>query len=117
MRRCPCDRQQIAGRMGSPGPPAAQRRGPEAGILVAPGASMHRATLLLPALLATGLAAAHAETPPGVDCPGYAALLRSARTRLERGDRAGSLRDLRRARDLLDRCRTPGPQAVATALG
>jgi hypothetical protein len=61
---------------------------------------------LAPVLVALSLLvgvsnAASAEEPP---CAGYVAHLREARTELERGDRAGAVAALRRAKEALHAC-------------
>jgi hypothetical protein len=64
------------------------------------------AAVLLTLSLLVGVSyAASAEEPP---CAGYVEHLREARTQLERGDRAGAVAALRRAKEALHACGQEG---------
>jgi hypothetical protein len=58
------------------------------------------------------------ETPAASvedDCPTYATLLRSALARLERGDRAGAITQIKRARTALADCLRDSAEETALA--
>jgi hypothetical protein len=69
------------------------------------------------ALLLAAAAVAVPASRPERTCPGYGTYVRVARERLARGDRAGSIAAMRRARAALDACLRGAPSGPGVLVG